>query len=351
VKRYGNLWHQIVSFENLLLAAHKAKKGKRFKQNILEFNYNLEPNIWQLKEELESQIYQPGDYSTFEIEQPKYRLISAAPYRDRVIHHALCNIISPIFERTFIGHSYANRVGYGSHRALNRCIDLTRTHQYVLQCDIKKYFPSIDLEILKSLIRRKIKCHRTLWLIDKIIDNSNPQAIVNDYFAGDDLLTPLNRRKGLPLGNLTSQFFANIYLNGLDHFVTEDLKISTYLRYVDDFAIFSNDRSQLSDIRQLIELYLVEMRLKLHQIKTQIFTTNIGVSFLGFRILSDRIRVRNINIRRGKHRIKMLKRSLEDGKISLDGYRQSVQSWIAHLNHADTWRLQQQLFIGLNLSQ
>jgi RNA-directed DNA polymerase len=174
VKRHGNLWAKIIAAENLFLAASRAKKGKKFNHNILEFNYNLEQNIWQLQAELAAQTYQPGDYCTFEIEQPKYRLISAAPYRDRVVHHALCNIIAPIFERTFISHSYANRVGYGSHRAFNRCVDLTRTHQYILQCDIKKYFPSIDLEILKSLIRRKVKCRDTLWLVDKIIDNSNP---------------------------------------------------------------------------------------------------------------------------------------------------------------------------------
>jgi RNA-directed DNA polymerase len=343
VKRHGNLWTEIITVENLFLAAHRAKKGKRFNPNILEFNYNLEPNIWQLHTELVTQTYQPGEYHTFEIEQPKYRLISAAPYRDRVVHHAICNIIDPIFERTFIEHSYANRVGYGSHRAFKRCVALTRTHQYILQCDIKKYFPSIDLEILKSLIRRKIKCRDTLWLIDKIIDNSNPQMTVTDFFSGDDLLTPLTRRKGLPLGNLTSQFFSNVYLNGLDHFIQENLKISTYLRYVDDFAIFSNDRSQLTDVCDLIDIYLAKIRLKLHPVKTQIFKTSIGVSFLGFRIFLDRIRVRSENIRRGRNRLKQLNLARLNGKISAERYQQSVQSWIAHLNHADTWRLQQQL--------
>jgi retron-type reverse transcriptase len=349
VKRHGNLWSQITTFENLLMAARQAQRGKRFNRKVLEFNFQLEPNLWQLQAELESQTYQPGDYCTFEIQQPKYRLISAAPYRDRVVHHALCNIISPIFERTFISDSYANRVGYGSHRALAKCVDLSRTYKYVLQGDIKKYFPSIDLEILQSLIRRKIKCPQTLWLVDKIIDNSNPQTMVNDYFCGDDLLTPITRRKGLPLGNLTSQFFANVYLNGFDHFVREQLNISTYLRYVDDFAIFSDDRSKLEHIRQLIEVDLERLRLKLHPVKSQIFATKIGVSFLGFRILPHTIRIRNGNIRRGRKRLKMLKWDYPNGKMPLKENRQSVQSWVAHLNHGDTWRLQQQLFVSPNL--
>ncbi len=350
MNRHGNLWSQIVTFENLLMAARQAQRGKRYNRNVLAFNFQLEPNLWELQAELLAQTYQPGEYCTFEIQQPKYRLISAAPYRDRVVHHALCNIISPIFERTFISDSYANRVGYGSHRALAKCVELTRTHKYILQCDIKKYFPSIDLEILKSLIRRKIKCHDTLWLIDKIIDNSNPQTIVTDYFPGDDLLTPITRRKGLPLGNLTSQSFANIYLNGFDNFVRDNLKISTYLRYVDDFAIFANDRSELIDIKDRIESYLAKLRLKLHPAKTQIFETKIGVSFLGFRILPHKIRIRNGNIRRGRSRLKMLKFNYKNGKIASKQYHQSVQSWIAHLNHGDTWRLQRQLFVSPILS-
>ncbi len=164
-------------------------------------------------------------------------MISAAPYRDRVVHHGLCNIIVPIFERTFIHDSYANRCGFGTHRALRRFTEFARSSRYVLQCDIKKYFPSIDHEILKSLLRRKLKCQNTLWLLDKIIDNSNDQNSPIDYFPGDDLLTPIQRRRGLPIGNLTSQFFRNVYLNGFDHFIKEQLKVKKYIRYLDDFAI------------------------------------------------------------------------------------------------------------------
>lgn len=236
MKRYGNLWHQIIDFENLLEAARKAQRSKRFRPNVLAFNYTLEDQLLRLQHELQTQTYQPGDYRTFRIFEPKPRLISAAPYRDRVVHHALCNIIVPIFEQTFIDDSYANRSGYGTHRALRRFTKFARSHRLILQCDVQKYFPSIDHEILKAVIRRKIKCPETLWLIEQIIDRSNEQDPVLHYFPGDTLLTPNERRKGLPIGNLTSQFFANCYLNGLDHFVKEDLKAKCYLRYVDDFA-------------------------------------------------------------------------------------------------------------------
>jgi RNA-directed DNA polymerase len=348
MKRHGQLWPQITAFGNLLAAAHQAERGKRFQPNILSFNDQLDRNLWQLKTELETKTYRPGAYCTFQIVDPKTRTISAAPYRDRVIHHALCNIINPIFVRTFVDTSYANRQGFGNHRALRQCINNTRTYQYVLQCDIQKYFPSIDLEILKLLLRRKIKCPDTLWLLDLIIDNSNEQLQIIDYFPGDNLLTPLERRKGLPLGNLTSQFFANLYLNGLDHFVTEKLKIPRYIRYVDDFALFSQDPEQLASAKIRIVEYLNALRLKLHPIKSQLLQTKHGVNFLGFRILPHQIRVRSENLRRGRKRVKILKQQLVTGEVDRLHIQRSLQSWQAHLAHGNTWRLQQQIFTRLS---
>ena len=264
MKRYGNLWSQVTDFENLFRAARQAQRGKRFRANVLDFNYYLEQNLAQLQQELQSRTYQPGVYHSFRIFEPKPRLISAAPYRDRVVHHALCNIVVPIFERTFITDSYANRLGFGTHRALRRFTEFVRSNQYILQCDIRKYFPSIDHEILKSILSRKVKCVETLWLIDTIIDHSNEQELVLEYFPGDTILTPYERRHGLPIGNLTSQFFANCYLNGFDHFVKEQLKTACYLRYVDDFVLFSNDYGFLAHARQSIEAYLATLRLKIH---------------------------------------------------------------------------------------
>jgi retron-type reverse transcriptase len=263
------------------------------------------------------------------------------------VHHALCNVILPIFERTFIADSYANRLGFGTHRALRRFTTFARSSRYVLQCDIKKYFPSIDREILKSLLRRKLKCQDTLWLAETIINNSNPQDSVIDYFPGDDLLSPLQARKGLPIGNLTSQFFANVYLNSLDHFVKEQLKAKKYVRYVDDFALFSDDYKFLAEARVAIEEYLVNLRLKLHPVKSQLFETRHGANFLGFRILPDRIRVRTENLRRGQRRLKQLQRDYAQGKIEFKDVHCLVQSWVAHLAHGDTWRLRQKIFTSV----
>lgn len=152
MKRYSNLWRDVIDFENLFKGSRQAQRGKRYRQNVLEFNDNLESELIQLQQELSAQTYQPGEYRTFEIFEPKRRVISAAPYRDRVVHHALCHVIAPIFERTFIADSYANRVGFGTHRALKKFTTFARSSPYVLQCDIKKYFPSIDREILKTLL-------------------------------------------------------------------------------------------------------------------------------------------------------------------------------------------------------
>jgi retron-type reverse transcriptase len=347
MKRYDNLWPEIIAFENLLAAAQKAQKGKRFRHNVLAFNYNLETELLNLQTELANQTYTPGTYRTFEIVEPKRRMISAAPYRDRVVHHALCNIIVPPFERTFIDDSYANRVGFGTHRALRRFTKFARSSRYVLQCDIKKYFPSIDHNILKALLRRKLKCPHTLWLVDKIINNSNEQEPVIDFFPGDDLLEPLQRRRGLPIGNLTSQFYANIYLNGFDHFIKEQVKVKKYVRYVDDFALFSDERKFLAEARLAIEDYLAQMRLKIHPIKSQLFETKEGANFLGFRIFPDQIRVRRENLRRGRRRLRQMQVEYSQGEIELSKITQSVQSWAAHLKHGDTWQLRKQIFASL----
>lgn len=350
MKRHGELWAGVIAFDNLVAAARQAQRGKRYRDNVLAFNYDLETNLLTLQRELISQTYQPGDYKTFQIVEPKKRMISAAPYRDRVVHHALCNVIVPIIEPTFINDSYANRTGYGTHRALDRFVHYSRRYRYVLQCDIQKYFPSIDHQILKTTIRRKIKCRRTLWLIDAIIDAGNEQEAVNHYFEGDDLFSPLERRRGLPIGNLTSQFFANVYLNSFDHFVKEQLRAAAYVRYVDDFALFSDDRQFLCKARSAIEGDLAGLRLKIHPIKSQLFETKRGASFLGFRILPDRMRVRTENLRRARRRLRRYQSQYRRGELALGKLTECVRSWIAHLEHGDTWLLRERIFAILVFS-
>lgn len=344
MKRLGNLWNQIISFENLLLASKKAQKAKRFRDNVLEFNYNLEGNLLDLQSELTNKTYEPKEYRTFRIYDPKPRLISAAPYRDRIIHHALCNIIIPPLETTFIYDTYANRKFFGSHLALERFTKFCRSSRYILQCDIKKYFPSINHSILKEQIRRKIKCQDTLWLIEKIIDGSNEQEEVIEYFPNDNLLTPLEQKKGLPIGNLTSQFFSNFYLNEFDHFIKEKLKVKKYLRYVDDFSLFSDDREFLQFARKEIEQFLEKLRLRIHPIKSQLFATEKGANFVGFRVFPDRIRVRTDNLRKARKRLRDLQYDYKYRQINLDKLVERIQSWEAHLKHGDTHKLRRQIF-------
>lgn len=359
MKTHNNLYENIITFENLLLAAQKAQKSKRFEPSVLAFNHNLESNIFKLQDELKNCSYQPGPYHGFYIHEPKKRLISAAPYRDRVVHHALCNIIEPVFEKAFIYDTYACRKEKGTHKAVLRFNEYCRQNKYVLKCDIKKYFPSIDHQILKSLIRRKIACKQTLWLIDKTIDNSNPQEEVIVDFPGDDpsagvtvsqpncsgqvLFAPGERRKGIPIGNLTSQFFANIYLNGLDHFAKENLRCPHYIRYCDDFVLFGNDKAVLHRWRQEIIGHLDGLRLKLHENKSQVQTVAAGTTFLGFRIFPGYRRLVRDNLILMRRRLKRLKDGLASGETSLDDCRNSIMAWFGHAQWADTFGIRQKI--------
>ena len=241
MKRRGNLWPELISFANLHRAAMKARRGKRQRPDVLRFHFNLEQELWRLHDELSRRDYRPGPYRTFTIHEPKVRLISAASYRDRVVHHALCNVLEPVFERSLSFDSYSCRAGKGTHAAVDRCQEFARRYRYVLKADIRKFFPSIDHEILKAALR-KIKDHDVLWLAGLIIDHANPQERVLQWFPGDDLFTPLERQRGLPIGNQTSQFFANVYLDALDHFVKDRLRVPGYVRYCDDFLAFSDDK-------------------------------------------------------------------------------------------------------------
>ena len=233
MRRLGNLWPRVVSFENLLRAFRKARRGKRRKPAVASFELNLERELLRLQRDLESGEYQPGDYRLFTIYERKPRVIAAAPFRDRVVHHAVMNVIEPGLDRTFIHDSYACRKGKGTHAAITRYQTWARHYAYVLRMDVARYFPSIDHMRLKEKLHRRIKDRHMLALLECIIDSS--PAIERPwlgYFEGDDLLTPLERRGGIPIGNLTSQFFANLYLDDVDHFIKERLCVKAYLRYV-----------------------------------------------------------------------------------------------------------------------
>jgi retron-type reverse transcriptase len=207
--------------------------------------------LLRLERELQDGTYRTGRYTEIQLIKPKQRLVSAAPFRDRVMQHALMAVVAPLFEHGFIGKSFANRIGKGTHRAIEAYEWYRDRHAYVLRYDIFRFFPSIDHIILKRDFRRRVACAPTVALMDVIIDGSNPQEAVHLHFGGDDLLSPLARRRGLPIGNLTSQFNANVYLDPLDHFCAEFLR-APYLRYVDDFALFHDDPAVLAAWRDQI---------------------------------------------------------------------------------------------------
>lgn len=336
-------WQLLTSFSNLFQAFRLARKGKREKPNVAAFEAHLERELFRLQAELRTGAYHPGTYKAFLIHDPKTRMISAAPFRDRVVHHALCQVIEPLFEPAFIYDTYANRKGKGSHKGIKRCQQYLQAYSFVLKADIRKYFPSIDHDILKSIIRKKITCPDTLRLINLIIDASNPQEPVAEYFYGDDLFTPYQRRKGLPMGNLTSQFFANLYLSPFDHFVKEKLRLP-YARYVDDFVMFSNDRDELVEAQRQCEAFLGNrLRLKMHPNKTHITPCEKGITFLGQRIFRSHRLLRKANTRRFYKRLRKRLRDFRDGKLHPDKLEQQLNSWMGHAKQADTYRLRQKI--------
>jgi retron-type reverse transcriptase len=339
MKRYGQLWDALVRWENLVLAARKAQRGKRSRAAVQSFNFQQERGLLRIQRELQAGTYRPGEFRTHRITEPKPRLISAAPYRDRVVHHALMNLLEPILDRHFHPHSYACRKGKGTHAAADRLQQLMRGHRYALQCDVEKFFPSIDHEILKATFRRLIKDRRVLGLMDLIVDHSNDQESVVTWFTGDDLLTPLERRRGLPIGNLTSQWFANWMLNDLDHFVTSVMRIGAYVRYCDDFVLLHNDRTVLKATVGHVRDRLASVRLRLHENKLFVRPVRAGLTYVGYRMWATHRLVRKDNVRRFQRRVRWLRLAYADGRMDWEDIKPRLRSWMAHARQANSERL------------
>jgi retron-type reverse transcriptase len=337
------LFDRIAAFPNLLLAARRAAVGKRLRPNVAAFTLRLEAELLDLQRELVSRTYRPGPYRAFVIHEKKPRLISAAPFRDRVVHHAFCNVVEPLFDRGFLFDSYACRKGKGTHAAVDRASAYARRFRYVLKCDVAKYFPSIDQGILLDCLRRRIWDEGVCWLAETIVAGSNPQEPILRYFPGDDLFTPQARRRGIPIGNQTSQFFANVYLDGLDHYAKETLRLPGYVRYVDDFLSFSNDKSQLHEARARMSAYCEGLRLTLHPRKCFIAPVSAGFTFLGFRIFPTHRRVEADNVGRFRRRLRRYRRDVEAGLLSAADAAHRIDSWHAHAAHADSVRLRRWL--------
>ena len=345
----SDLYEEVCAWYNLYMAWLRAARGKRGREAVARVEYHLEDNLLQLQEELQGKTYRPGPYDSFYIHEPKRRLISAAPFRDRVVHHALCNVIGPPFERRFIADSYANRLGKGTHRALDRCQEFARRYRYVLQCDVRQFFPSIDHGVLEGILGRVIGDPDVMGLVERILE-SGVGVLSEEYtmawFPGDDLFAA-GRPRGLPIGNLTSQFWANCYLDPFDQFVKRELRCQAYLRYVDDFLCFADDKPTLWAWREAILERLARFRLTIHEAQAHPRPVAEGIPFLGFVVFPDRRRLkRRKGIAYGR-RLKGLLAAYAAGEVSLEQVDASVQGWVNHARYGDTWGLRQAVLAAL----
>jgi RNA-directed DNA polymerase len=328
MKSYKTLYREVISLENLILAWKRARKGKTKKSDVKEFEKNLASNLKLLHNELKYKIYRPEPLKTFVICDPKTRKISKSAFRDRIVHHALVRIIEPIFDKAFICDSCANRIGKGTLCALNRfekfkrqVTDNLSKETFCFKADIKHYFKEVDKNILLEIIQRKIKDEKIIWLIKAILDN-------------------FDKEKGMPLGNLTSQFFANIYLNELDYFVKKELKAKYYIRYVDDFVILHKSELQLAKWRKEIEIFLRErLKLELHPEKSKMLNLSCGIDFVGFRNFYYHRLLRKRNVIKIKQKIQEFK----ENKISAEKFAEILSGWNAYSKWSNNYNLSRRL--------
>lgn len=305
MKRAGNLFEQIAGFNNIRAAYLKALKGKRLSNTALIFDLKADENLCRIKKELESGTYRIGKYRQFKIYDPKERLITAASFEDRIVHHAIMNVLEPVFERQFIFHTYACRKQKGTHRAVQYALKKAGNCKYFLKLDVRKYFDSIPHEKLKKLLFRIIKDKPCLSLLFEIIDS---------YSVSDG--------RGLPIGNLTSQFFANYYLSPLDHFVLEKLKPKGYVRYMDDIAVFSDSKTALKNTLSEMQKFIEPFSLLFKQ--PAINSCRNGVPFLGYSVSDKRISLLNRTLRRKTRKVRRLVYEFNQGLIDGDKFADRI---------------------------
>ena len=326
MKRTGDLMGRIASFENLERAYRAARRGKGCSPAVQRYTYDLERHLWRTHRRLLAGTWRFGPYRSFVICDTKPRQIVAAPIADRVVHHAICRVIEPLFDRTFIHDSYACRTGRGNLAAVHRFQRFVRglPEGFVLACDVARCFQSVDHAVLLDLLARKLKDPRLRLLLEDLVAS----APVDPAFGPG---------KGIPIGNLTSQLFANVYLDPLDHFAKQTLGLRRHLRYVDDFVAVHRDKDALHDAREALARFLVDrLRLRMHPKKATVRPVRHGTDLLGYRIWPERIRVRRSNVRRFLRRERGLRRRYHAGSLSAGDYWCSVDSWLAFADHADS---------------
>jgi retron-type reverse transcriptase len=321
MKRTGNLIEKIADKENLYLAFYKAIKGKRQKQEVLEYQKNLDENISQLQKQILSGNVEVGNYHYFKIYDPKERTICAATFPERVLHHALMNICHPYFERQLIFDTYATRLDKGIYRALDKAKKAMKKYRYVAKFDFKKFFDSVSHDVLKQQLKTVFKDKQLLSIFEKIIDSYHSDK----------------NNKGIPIGNLTSQYFANFYLSRFDHFAKETLKIPVYIRYMDDILVFENDVNTMKNIVKefIAKAEEFSMIFKQHQIKP----SHCGVTFLGYKLFPHKILLSKTGRKRFVKKIITANTKLHDMTISEKEYQRTAVPLVAFVKYAYTKRL------------
>jgi len=340
VKRLRHIWGEVSSFRNLQRAWLAARRGKRGRPDVSAFGLALEDELWTLRELLLDGSYRPGPYRQFTVYEKKPRVISAAPFGDRVVHHALMRVIGPPLDRRFIAHSYACRPDRGVHRAVAYYQSCARRWAYVVHLDVRQYFPSIDHEILKGQLASRIDDEDTLALLELIIGGSPLVVDTPRYYDDPDLFSALDRRRGIPVGNLTSQFFANLYLDDFDHQMVAHLRPGRYLRYVDDFWLLGDDAGVLREAVARASEWLALLRLSLHPGPPHVRRTSEKIPILGYQVSRERRWLDSRNVRRFARRLRRRKAKVGGDEVDLDA---SVQAWRGHALHGETQGLRRVL--------
>lgn len=321
MRRYSNLFSKIVEYGNIELAYNRARKGKNWQSTVQKITNNKDELLLRLRESLINKTFTTSQYKTKTIFEPKKRTIYILPfYPDRIVQHAILNILSPIWDKLMIYDSYSCRVGKGQHQASKKCMCMVKKNEYCLQCDISKFYPSINHEILFDIIQEKVKDKDLLWLLKDIIGSIGGET-------------------NTPIGNYTSQWFGNIYMNKVDMRVKHVYHCKNYIRYCDDFLFFSNDKERLKMVAKDIEQFLHDkLRLKLS--KCSLYHTYQGVDFLGYRHFpSGKILVRKRTAKRVKKSLKQIPYLYHHHRITAEQARSKVASAYGWLKHANSYNL------------
>lgn len=316
MKRVGHLIEKIAALDNLYLAYAKACRGKRLKKEVMLFEANFDQNIALLRESILSGKVDVGNYYYFTIHDPKERVICAASFHERVLHHAIMNVCHPYFDRSLIDDTYATRIGKGVYAALHKAKNGISKEQWLCKLDVRKYFDSINHEVLKEMLKRKFKDARLLQIFFSIIDS---------YSHGEG--------KGLPIGNLTSQYFANMYLSCFDHFAKEQLKVKMYVRYMDDILMAFDQKQTMKEIEHQLRHY-AESQLML-QLKPPVFVKGgTGCVFLGYRVRPHYITLSGRSKRRFRSKYLKYKKMFETGIFSEKEYQAHLLPLFAFVRQA-----------------